>query len=82
MQRAAHVNKLFAPIFKLSILIQETRPQKIKIPPITGYKINVPQFLKPLKEKGLKATLKNTWADRTLIFVESVEDHASIFVLV
>ncbi|XP_037917107.1 myb-like protein P, partial [Hermetia illucens] len=61
---------------------QAATPKKPKIPPITGYRLNVPQFLRLIKEKGLKATLKNTRADKTLIFAETVEDHAAIFALI
>ncbi|CAD7086206.1 unnamed protein product [Hermetia illucens] len=56
--------------------------KKAKITPITGYKINVPQFLRILKEKMLKATLKSTKADRNLIFAQSLENHPAIFNLI
>lgn len=40
--------------------------------------MNVPQLLPVLKTKGLKATLKETRADRILIFAKLVEDYTKI----
>lgn len=47
-----------------------------------GYKINVLQFLRILKEKRLQVILKNTWVKRTLIFPQSIKDHEAIFALI
>lgn len=44
--------------------------------------MNVPSFLRILKGKGLKVPLKDTKADKTLIFVESIEDHDKILSLI
>lgn len=42
---------------------------------------NVTESLKLLKDKCLKAILKNTKGDSTLISAEYTEDHANIFSL-
>lgn len=56
--------------------------KKMKVPAITGYNINVPKFLKTLQEKDPKESLKNTRADKTIIFAGSADNHAKMFTFI